>query len=72
MGAFERITCYTMSPKELTAMRLDPGVLKAMREYRDREGVPVTTQIEKAVTEWLAKRDVIVKKRTSGTRKRTR
>jgi len=53
-------------------MRLDPGVLKAMREYRDREGVPVTTQIEKAVTEWLAKRDVIVKKRTSGTRKRTR
>ncbi|HZT77588.1 MAG TPA: hypothetical protein VFA27_13125 [Vicinamibacterales bacterium] len=53
-------------------MRLDPHVLDAMRRYKALEGVPVVTQIEKAVTEWLAKRGIVVQKRTSGTRKRTR
>jgi len=56
----------------MTAMRLDPHVLDAMRRYKALEGVPVVTQIEKAVTEWLAKRGIVVQKRTSGTRKRTR
>jgi hypothetical protein len=51
-----------MSPKEMTALRLDPDVLKAMRQFKEREGVPVTIQIEKAVTEWLSRRGVSVKK----------
>lgn len=44
----------------MTALRLAPDVLRAMREYKKREGVPVTTQIEKAVTEWLSKRGAVV------------
>jgi hypothetical protein len=36
-----------------------------MRAYKEREGVPVTTQIEKGVTEWLAKRGVVLKKTNS-------
>jgi hypothetical protein len=42
-----------MSPKESTALRLDTDLLEAMRELKARKGVPVTTQIEMAVREWL-------------------
>jgi hypothetical protein len=48
--------------KEATALRLDRDLLHAMREYKQREGIPVTVQIEKAVTAWLSKRGVVVKK----------
>jgi hypothetical protein len=33
-----------------------------MRGVRDREGIPVTTQIEMAVREWLRKRGIVVQK----------
>jgi hypothetical protein len=58
--------------KEATALRLDRDLLHAMREYKQREGIPVTIQIEKAVTAWLSKRGVVVKKtaqRRGGTRR---
>jgi hypothetical protein len=32
-----------------------------MRDVKDREGIPVTTQIEMAVREWLKKRGIVVK-----------
>lgn len=50
-----------VSPKEKTALRLDVQLLKAMRGVREREGIPVTTQLEMAVREWLTKRGTIVK-----------
>ena len=50
-----------MSPKETTALRLDGELLKLMRRVKEAEGIPVTTQIEMAVREWLKKRGVIVK-----------
>jgi len=64
-----------MSPKETTALRLDLDLLAAMRNLRETEGIPVTTQIEMASREWLRKRGIIVKKKAdrkrAGTRKRS-
>ena len=51
-----------MSPKEQTALRLDTDLLEAMRSVKDTDGIPVTTQIEMAVREWLKNRGVVVKK----------
>jgi hypothetical protein len=51
-----------MSPKETTALRIDVDLLEAMRDVKDAEGIPVTTQIEMAVREWLKQRGIIVKK----------
>jgi hypothetical protein len=51
-----------MSPKESTALRLDTRLLEAMRAVKDEEGIPVTTQIEMAVREWLKKRGIVVQK----------
>ena len=45
-----------MSPKKIAAFRLDTALLEAMRQVRRNDGIPVTTQIEMAVREWLARR----------------
>ena len=56
------LPCSTMSPKEPTALRIDGDLMEAMRDVKDAEGIPVTTQIEMAVREWLKKRGIVVKK----------
>ena len=48
-----------MSPKTTTAFRLDDELLEAMRTVKATEGIPLTTQIEMAVREWLAKRGAV-------------
>ena len=63
-----------MSPKESTALRLDAALLETMRQVKEEQGIPVTTQIEMAVREWLAKRGVKVAKperKRAATRKRS-
>lgn len=62
-----------MSPKEATALRLDPLLLEAMREVKESKGVPVTIQIEMAVRDWLKREHGIVVKsppRRAGTRRK--
>jgi hypothetical protein len=46
----------TVSPKDKTALRLEPGLLDALRAIKAREGIPVTTQIEFAIRDWLKKK----------------
>ena len=41
-----------------TALLLQPGLLDALRAIKAREGIPVTTQIEFAIRDWLQKKDV--------------
>ena len=61
-----------MSPKELTAFRIDVDLLEAMRRVKDEDGIPVTTQIEKAVADWLQRRGVKLKKKADRGRVATR
>ena len=51
-----------MSPKELMAFRLPANLMKAMREIKDKERIPITSQIELAVEAWLKARGVKVEK----------
>ena len=50
-----------MSPKATTALRLDVRLLEAMRQVKATDGVPITTQIEMALWEWLPSRGVSLK-----------
>jgi hypothetical protein len=61
-----------MSPKIDTALRLDADLMAAMRKVKADEGIPVTTQIEKAVAAWLKRRGILVKKKTDRSREGTR
>ena len=42
-----------MHKKTMIALRLDPGLIDAMRVLKDRDGVPVTAQVERALRQWL-------------------
>jgi hypothetical protein len=52
----------TMSPKEPTALRIDVDLMAAMRDLKDRKGIPVTAQIELAVRDWLKREHGIIVK----------
>lgn len=59
-----------MSPKELTAFRMAPDLMEALRAIKEREGIPVAVQIDFAVREWLKKRGVKTDRKRAPTRKR--
>ena len=50
-----------MSPKELTAFRVDPDVMDGLRRVKDRDGVPVSVQLDRALRAWLKKQRISVK-----------
>ena len=56
--------------KEMTALRFDPALLKAMRDLTDREGIPMTRQFEMAARDWLKRKYGIVVPKTPRTRRK--
>jgi hypothetical protein len=42
-----------MSPKELTAFRIDPQVMEGLRQVKERTGLALSVQVHMALTTWL-------------------
>jgi hypothetical protein len=59
-----------MSPKELTAFRMDPELMAGLRAVKERDGIPLSVQIHRAVEAWLASKGV--KTKTANRRAATR
>ena len=47
-----------MSPKELTAFRIEPEIMDALRRVKDRDGVPLSVQVDRALRAWLKQKGV--------------
>ena len=47
-----------MSPKELTAFRVEPDIMEGLRRVKDRDGVPLSVQVDRALRAWLEKKGV--------------
>ena len=47
-----------VSPKELTAFRMAPELMEALRAVKAKEGIPVAVQVDFAVRAWLKKKGV--------------
>jgi hypothetical protein len=61
---------HTMSPKgRVVTFRPDDEDLAAMEALRQRDGVPYSEQIRRALKAWLQSKDIAERKR-AGTRKR--
>ncbi len=62
-----------MTPKKLTNFRIDSELLEAMEGIRQRDGVPVSEQVRRAIQDWLKKRGVSVEadRKRASTRKRS-
>ena len=48
-------------PKELTAFRIAPDVLAALREIKANERLPISAQVDLALEAWLEKKGYRVK-----------
>jgi Ribbon-helix-helix domain len=57
-----------MSPKTSTTYRIDDEILEALRAVKQRDGVPVSEQVRRALLMWLESRDVKTAKPTRAKR----
>ena len=51
-----------MSPKELTAFRVEPEIMEGLRKVKDRDGVPMSVQVHRALEAWLRSKGIQTKK----------
>ena len=59
-----------MTPKRLTNFRLEDELLEGLSLVKDRDGIPLTEQVRRAVRLWLDSRGVTVKTAKPARRKR--
>ena len=57
-----------MSPKEMTAFRIEPELMDGLRRVKDRDGVPFSIQVDRALRAWLKKKGIVVKEPQSASR----
>jgi hypothetical protein len=43
----------TPSAKKQTAFRIDPEILDGLQAVKDRDGVPISEQVRRALVAWL-------------------
>lgn len=61
-----------MSPKELTAFRVEADVMEGLRAIKERDGVPLSVQVDRALRAWLESKGVMkAERKRAGTRKRS-
>jgi hypothetical protein len=51
-----------MSPKALTAFRIEADIMEGLRRVKDRDGVPLSVQVDRALRAWLEEKGVAVMK----------
>jgi hypothetical protein len=60
-----------MSPKEMTAFRIAPEIMAGLRAVKDRDGEPLSIQVDRALRAWLAEKGVMkTERKRAATRKR--
>lgn len=55
------IHCPAMSPRTTTTMRIDDELLEGLQALKDRDGVPVSEQVRRAIEAWLKEKGIRVK-----------
>lgn len=45
-----------MPSKELTAFRVAPELMDALRQIKTTEGIPISTQVDFALRDWISKK----------------
>lgn len=62
----------TPSTKKQTAFRIDPDILDGLQVVKERDGIPLSEQVRRALRTWLESRGVTGKteRKRAATRKR--
>jgi hypothetical protein len=60
-----------MTPKRVTTIRIDESILAGLQTVKERDGVPVSEQVRRALSLWLEQKGIVKSDRTrASTRKR--
>jgi hypothetical protein len=46
----------------MTAFRIEPEIMAGLRYVKDRDGVPLSVQVDRALRAWLETKEVSVRK----------
>jgi hypothetical protein len=66
------MTAVTPNKNKQTAFRIDAEILDGLREVKDRDGVPISEQVRRALTVWLESKGVTkAERKRAATRKRS-
>ncbi|MBM3818553.1 MAG: ribbon-helix-helix protein, CopG family [Acidimicrobiia bacterium] len=52
----------TPSAKKQTAFRIDPDIMAGLQAVKERDGIPLSEQVRRALTAWLEQKGVLKKK----------
>ena len=65
-------TLSIVTPKRPTNFRIDSELMDGLESLRDKEGIPVSEQVRRAIRKWLESKGVTVKspKRRAETRRK--
>jgi hypothetical protein len=55
----------------MTAFRIEPEIMEGLRRVKDRDGVPLSVQVDRALRAWLEKKGVPVGKPKTSARAAT-
>ena len=61
-----------MTPLRQQNFRLEEEILEALEQIRERDGIPVSEQVRRALKVWIAEKGVVLKaeRKRAATRKR--
>jgi hypothetical protein len=67
------VTILNVTPLRPTNFRLELELLEGLRQVRERDGIPVSEQVRRAIHAWLKEKGVTVKaeRKRATTRKRS-
>ena len=54
-------TDVTVAPKQITNFRIDSELLEALRDIRERDGLPLAEQVRRAIRAWVESKGIKVK-----------
>jgi hypothetical protein len=61
-----------MTPRKLANFRLDDDLLEGLQTVKDRDGIPLTEQVRRAIRRWLEDRRVMkADRKRASTRERS-
>jgi uncharacterized protein (DUF4415 family) len=65
-------TIVTPSTKKQTNFRIDPDILEGLQEVKERDGIPLSEQMRRALRAWLDSKGITTKAATrrAGTRRK--
>ena len=63
--------CYTslVTRRTLAAYRIEPEILEGLQAVKERDGVPASEQVRRALRQWLKSRGYKLKEQKGGRKK---